>query len=51
MALGALPIPELKGWFFLAVSLAFFALICAMAALSTVMRPERWSERRKRPLR
>jgi hypothetical protein len=39
---------ELKGLFFLFVSLAFFAMICAAAALSTVMQPVRWSERQRR---
>ncbi len=49
MVPGTLPIPdEMKGWFFLIVSLAFFAFICALAAFSTVMQPTRWHERRKR---
>ena len=37
-------IQELKGWAVLIMSLTFFVLICAAAA---VMQPVRWSERRK----
>jgi hypothetical protein len=39
-----LSIQELKGWAVLIMSLMFFVLICAAAA---VMQPVRWSERRK----
>jgi hypothetical protein len=39
-----LSIQELKAWAVLILSLTFFALICAAAA---VMQPVRWSERRK----
>ncbi len=43
--LGTFSTPELKGWFFLLVSLAFLVTICALAALATYMQPCRWSER------
>ena len=35
---------ELKGWFFLLLSLAFLMTICAIAALSMFMRPQRWCD-------
>jgi hypothetical protein len=35
---------ELKGWFFLLLSLAFLMMICAIAALSMLMRPQRWCD-------
>jgi hypothetical protein len=38
-------IAELRGGLVLAASLVFFLLIIAVLALSTVMRPGRWSER------
>ena len=37
---------DLRAGFFLLVGLAMLALICAVAALSTVMRPVRWADRR-----
>ncbi len=41
---------ELRGWFFLVVSLVFLSMICALAVLSAYMQPRRWSERQKRLL-
>jgi hypothetical protein len=38
-------ISELRGAFFLVVSLVFFLAIIALVALGTVMQPDRWSER------
>jgi len=38
-------IADLRGAFFLMVSLVFFLLIVGLLALGTVMRPGRWSER------
>jgi hypothetical protein len=38
-------ITELRGAFFLMLSLVFFLAIIGLFALSTVMRPGRWSER------
>jgi hypothetical protein len=38
-------IAELRGVFFLLLSLLFFVAIIGLLALSTVMRPDRWSER------
>ncbi|MDZ4734254.1 MAG: hypothetical protein SGJ16_11800 [Nitrospirota bacterium] len=37
---------DVRAGFFLMVSLAMLAFICAVAALSTVMRPVRWAERK-----
>ncbi|HEU5202051.1 MAG TPA: hypothetical protein VFT92_04595 [Nitrospira sp.] len=37
---------DLRAGFFLLVGLAMLAMICAVAALSTVMRPVRWADRR-----
>jgi hypothetical protein len=37
---------DVRAGFFLLVGLAMLALICAVAALSTVMRPVRWADRR-----
>lgn len=39
-------IDEIRAAFFLLVGLAMLAIICAVAALGTVMRPMRWAERR-----
>lgn len=36
---------EMRGAFFLFVSLVFFLIIISLLALGTVMRPVRWSER------
>jgi hypothetical protein len=36
---------ELRGWFFLLLSFLFLMLICAIAALSMVMRPQRWCDK------
>ena len=36
---------ELRGGFFLIVSIVMFLLIIGFLMLSTVMRPNRWSER------
>lgn len=37
---------DARAWFFLVMGLAMLAMICAVAALGTVMRPVRWAERR-----
>jgi hypothetical protein len=37
---------DVRAAFFLLVGLAMLAMICAVAALSTVMRPVRWADRR-----
>ena len=37
---------DVRAGFFLMVGLAMLAFICAIAALSTVMRPVRWADRR-----
>ncbi len=37
---------DIRAGFFLMVSLAMLAFICAVAALSTVMRPARWADRK-----
>jgi len=36
---------EIKAWSLLLVTLAFFAFLCAAAALSALMQPAKWSER------
>jgi hypothetical protein len=36
---------EMRGAFFLFVSLVFFLIILGLLGLGTVMRPIRWSER------
>jgi len=36
---------EMRGAFFLFVSLVFFLIIIGLLALGTVMRPIRWNER------
>jgi len=37
---------DIRAGFFLLIGLAMLAMICAVAALSTVMRPVRWADRR-----
>jgi len=37
---------DVRGGFFLMVGLATLAFICAVAALSAVMRPARWADRK-----
>ena len=37
---------DVRAGFFLMVGLAMLAFICAVAALSTVMRPRRWADRK-----
>ena len=37
---------DVRAGFLLMVGLAMLAFICAVAALSTVMRPSRWADRR-----
>jgi hypothetical protein len=37
---------DVRAAFFLMVGLLMLAMICAVAALSTVMRPVRWADRR-----
>ncbi|WP_455246067.1 hypothetical protein [Petrachloros mirabilis] len=37
---------DVRAGFYLMVGLAMLAFICAIAALGTVMRPVRWSDRR-----
>jgi hypothetical protein len=37
---------DVRAGFFLMVGFAMLALICTVAALSTVMRPVRWADRR-----
>ena len=37
---------DIRAGFFLLMGLAMLAMICAVAALSTVMRPVRWDDRR-----
>ena len=39
-------IDEIRAGFFLLAGLFMLAMICAAAALGTVMRPLRWAERR-----
>lgn len=39
---------DLKGGFFLIASFGLLAMICAVAALGTIMRPQRWCERQTR---
>jgi hypothetical protein len=36
---------EAKGWFFLIFSFLFLMMICAIAAVSLVLRPARWTNR------
>jgi hypothetical protein len=43
-----LTVHDMKGAFFLIVSFVLLATICAIAALGTLMRPERWCERESR---
>jgi uncharacterized membrane protein YesL len=37
---------DVRAGFFLMVGLAMLGFICAVAALSTVMRPTRWADRK-----
>lgn len=37
---------DVRAGFFLMVGLAILVLICAVAALSAVMRPARWADRK-----
>lgn len=37
---------DVRGGFFLIVGLAMLVFICAVASLSTVMRPVRWADRK-----
>jgi heme/copper-type cytochrome/quinol oxidase subunit 4 len=37
---------DVRAGFFLMVSLTLLAFICAVAVLSTVMRPARWADRK-----
>jgi sorbitol-specific phosphotransferase system component IIBC len=37
---------DFRAGFFLILGLAMLAFICAVAALSTVMRPGRWADRK-----
>jgi heme/copper-type cytochrome/quinol oxidase subunit 4 len=37
---------DVRAGFFLMVGLTMLAFICAVAALSTVMRPARWADRK-----
>jgi hypothetical protein len=37
---------DVRAGFFLMVGLAMLAFICAVAGLSTVMRPARWADRK-----
>ena len=36
---------EIKAWSLLVLTLVFFAVLCAAAALSAVMQPGKWSDR------
>jgi hypothetical protein len=40
-------LPNLRGAFFLMVTLVLFAIIIALLAMGTVMKPDRWCERPK----
>lgn len=46
--MGPLSAHEMKGAFFLLASFVLLATICAIAALGTLMRPQRWCERETR---
>jgi hypothetical protein len=46
--MGPLSMQDMKGGFFLIASFLLLAMICAIAALGTVMRPQRWCERETR---
>ncbi len=48
--MGPFGVAELRGWFFLMVSLVFLTIICALAVLSAYMQPRRWAERHRRLL-
>jgi hypothetical protein len=41
---------DVRASFFLMVGLTMLAFICAVAALSTVMRPVRWADRKSSQL-
>lgn len=43
-------LPNLRGVFFLLVSLVFFAAIAVVVAMGTVMKPGWWCERSKSPI-
>lgn len=47
MATG-ISLQDLRAVFFLMISVIFLAVICLLAACSTVTRPVRWCERRRR---
>ncbi len=46
--MGPLSAHDMKSGFFLFASFLLLATICAIAALGTLMRPQRWSERETR---
>lgn len=46
--MGPLSMQDMKGGFFLIASFVLLATICAIAALGTLMRPQRWCERETR---
>ncbi|WHZ13449.1 MAG: hypothetical protein OJF52_000281 [Nitrospira sp.] len=46
--MGPFSLHDMKGGFFLIASFLLLATICAVAALSTLMRPQRWCERETR---
>ncbi len=46
--MGLLSVHDMKGGFFLIASFLLLATICAIAALGTLMRPQRWCERETR---
>ena len=39
---------EIRGWLFLFMCMALFAFICLAAAVSSIMQPVRWSQRKGR---
>jgi len=46
--MGPLSMHDMKGGFFLIACFLLLATICAVAALGTLMRPQRWCERETR---
>ena len=46
--MGPLSVHDMKGGFFLLASFLLLATICTIAALGTLMRPQRWCERETR---
>ncbi len=46
--MGPLSVHDMKGGFFLIASFVLLATICAIAALGTLRRPQRWCERETR---